>query len=111
MADADYAWDSDSELQCFDRDRHIQFLEMMFELLPSRYQSQEINRMTLAHFTVLGLNVLGALDRIDKQRVINWVLSFEACPKNEDELGNGQFYGFHGSRSSQFQANDEGVQR
>lgn len=64
MADANYAWDSDSELQCFDRDRHIQFLEMMFELLPSRYQSQEINRMTLAHFTVLGLNVLGALDRV-----------------------------------------------
>lgn len=111
MADSDYAWDSDSELQSFDRDRHVRFLEMMYDLLPSRYETQEINRMTLAHFTVLGLNVLGALDRIDKQRVINWVLSLQACPKNEDELDNGQLYGFHGSRSSQFRATDGGVQR
>nr|AAP50511.1 geranylgeranyltransferase type I beta subunit [Catharanthus roseus] len=108
MADDDYAWDSDSELQFFDRDRHVQFLEMMYDLLPSRYQSQEINHITLAHFAIVGLDILGALDRIDKQEVINWVLSLQAHPKNADELDNGQFYGFHGSRSSQFQSNDEG---
>ncbi|XP_059666243.1 geranylgeranyl transferase type-1 subunit beta [Cornus florida] len=93
----------------FDRDRHIHFLEMMYNLLPSDYQGQEINRLTLAYFAISGLDVLGALDRVDKEGIISWVLSFQAHPRNEAELNNGQFYGFHGSRSSQFQSSDNAV--
>uniref|UniRef100_A0A5B6ZQT8 Geranylgeranyl transferase type-1 subunit beta n=1 Tax=Davidia involucrata TaxID=16924 RepID=A0A5B6ZQT8_DAVIN len=98
-----------NSLSFFDKDRHIRFLEMMYQLLPSDYQGQEINRLTLAYFAISGLDVLGALDRVDKERVISWVLSLQAHPKNEAELNNGQFYGFHGSRSSQFQPNYNGV--
>uniref|UniRef100_A0A5B6ZUH3 Putative geranylgeranyl transferase type-1 subunit beta n=1 Tax=Davidia involucrata TaxID=16924 RepID=A0A5B6ZUH3_DAVIN len=98
-----------NSLSFFDKDRHIRFLEMMYQLLPSDYQGQEINRLTLAYFAISGLDVLGALDRVDKERVISWVLSLQAHPKNEAELNNGQFYGFHGSRSSQFQPNDNGI--
>lgn len=50
--------------EIFDRDRHVAFLEMMYNLLPSPYQIQEINRLTLAHFVVSGLDILGALDRV-----------------------------------------------
>ncbi|KAG7540321.1 hypothetical protein ISN45_Aa07g005400 [Arabidopsis thaliana x Arabidopsis arenosa] len=39
------------------------YLEMMYELLPYHYQSQEINRLTLAHFIISGLHFLGAIDR------------------------------------------------
>ncbi|XP_049404470.1 geranylgeranyl transferase type-1 subunit beta [Solanum stenotomum] len=92
----------------FDRNRHICYLEMMLELLPSPYQSQEINRLTLAYFVVCGLDILRSLDRVDKEGVINWVLSLKAHPQDEADLSNGQFYGFHGSRSSQFQPNDYG---
>ncbi|KAL3523800.1 hypothetical protein ACH5RR_016634 [Cinchona calisaya] len=101
--------DDFEEPQFFDKDRHLQFLEMMYALLPSHYQTQEINRLTLAYFIIVGFDVLGSLDRIDKDAVIKWVLSLQAHPKNEDELNKGQFYGFHGSRSSQFQSNVEGV--
>lgn len=48
----------------FDKDRHLVYLQMMYELLPYHYQSQEINRLTLAHFIISGLHFLGATDRV-----------------------------------------------
>ncbi|MBA0571305.1 hypothetical protein Golob_004885, partial [Gossypium lobatum] len=96
-------------LQYFDRDRHVTFLEMMYNLMPHHYQSQEINRLTLAFFTISGLHLLRALDRVDKDRVADWVLSFQAHPRSRAELKNGQFYGFHGSRTSQFPPDENGV--
>ncbi|XP_077216062.1 prenyltransferase family protein isoform X2 [Tasmannia lanceolata] len=91
-----------SESSSFEKDRHIYFLEMMFDTIPSMYQEQEINRLTLAYFAISGLHILSALDRVDKDRVANWVLSFQSHPGNISDLDNGEFYGFHGSRTSQF---------
>lgn len=54
---------SDS-LLFFDKERHVTYLEMMYQLLPYQYQSQEINRLTLAYFAISGLHLLGALDRV-----------------------------------------------
>ncbi|KAL6524674.1 hypothetical protein OROHE_015956 [Orobanche hederae] len=99
-------WNFDSETSVFERERHILYLEMMYQLLPSAYQDREINRLTLAYFVVSGLDILSALDRIDKEVLINWVLSLQAPPNNETPLENGFFYGFHGSRSSEFQSTD-----
>ncbi|KAK1409476.1 hypothetical protein QVD17_36002 [Tagetes erecta] len=110
MADeADLLSRSHSEDELFDRDRHIRYLEMNYQILPSPYETQEINHLTLAYFIISGLNILNALDRIDREAVIDWVLSLQAHPKNEGELNNGQFYGFHGSKSSQFHSVDNGV--
>ncbi|KAK8514950.1 hypothetical protein V6N13_121896 [Hibiscus sabdariffa] len=93
----------------FDRDRHVAFFEMLYNLMPYHYQSQEINRLTLAFFTISGLHLLKALDRVDKDRVVSWVLSFQAHPRSRAESKNGQFYGFHGSRTSQFPPDENGV--
>ncbi|XAR72026.1 Protein geranylgeranyltransferase type I [Bertholletia excelsa] len=82
---------------------------MMYELLPSEYQGQEINRLTLAYFVVSGLDMLGAVDRVDKEAVVNWVLSLQAHPKNEADLDSGQSYGFLGSRTTQFHLDDNRV--
>lgn len=48
----------------FEKDRHLIYLKMMYELLPHHYQSQEINRLTLAHFIISGLHFLGATDSV-----------------------------------------------
>ncbi|KAJ8428281.1 hypothetical protein Cgig2_034095 [Carnegiea gigantea] len=88
----------------FDKDRHIRFLDMMIDFLPSEYQPQEINHLTLAYFILSSLDILGALDRVDEEAVACWVLSFQVHPKHQDELSNGEFYGFLGSRSLQFPA-------
>ncbi|KAE8669256.1 putative Pentatricopeptide repeat-containing protein [Hibiscus syriacus] len=53
-----------SPLSYFDRDRHVAFFGMLFDLIPYRYQSQEISRLTLAFFTISGLHLLKALDRV-----------------------------------------------
>ncbi|EEF30079.1 geranylgeranyl transferase type I beta subunit, putative [Ricinus communis] len=93
----------------FNREHHIAYLEMMYQMLPNYYQSQEINRLTLAYFTISGLHILNALDRVDKDAVASWVLSFQAHPEDKSQLNNGQFYGFQGSRSSQFPLACNGV--
>ncbi|CAK7325670.1 unnamed protein product [Dovyalis caffra] len=93
----------------FDRDRHVAFLEMMYHILPYQYQTQEINHLTLVYFVISGLDILRSLDRVDKDAVAAWVLSLQANPGDEAELNNGQFYGFHGSLSSQFPSHNNGI--
>ncbi|GLT73645.1 hypothetical protein SLA2020_454880 [Shorea laevis] len=93
----------------FERDRHVAYLDMMYNVLPHHYQTQEINRLTLAYFTISGLHLLQASDRVDSDKVAGWVLSFLARPGSKAELKNGQFYGFHGSRTSQFPPDENGV--
>ena len=48
----------------FERDRHEAFLQMMQQMLPHHYQSQEINRLTLAYFVLSGLHLLGSLHSV-----------------------------------------------
>lgn len=64
LSDLESELDSISIPMFFDKNRHICYLEMMLELLPSPYQSQEINRLTLAYFVVCGLDILRSLDRV-----------------------------------------------
>ncbi|KAG5222541.1 hypothetical protein OIU76_013230 [Salix suchowensis] len=93
----------------FDKERHVAFLEMMYHMLPYHYQSQEINHLTLAYFVISGLGILGSLDRVDKDAVAAWVLSLQSNPGDKAELNSGQFYGFYGSRSSQFSSDNDGI--
>lgn len=48
--------------QPFEREKHVTYLQMMYQLLPHQYQTQEINRLTLAYFVVAGLDLLRSLD-------------------------------------------------
>ncbi|XP_020264059.1 geranylgeranyl transferase type-1 subunit beta isoform X4 [Asparagus officinalis] len=73
----------------FDKERHVFFLQVMLDSLPAEYETQEINTLTLAYFAVSALKILDALDLVDKVQIVNWVLSFQAHPKDESELKNG----------------------
>jgi len=99
----------DGEIGLFDVEKHVRYLEMMYEMLPSEYEGQEINHLTLAYFIISGLDVLGALDRVDKGRISNWVLSFQEHPENRITVNDVNFYGFYGSRTSQFLYDDTKV--
>ncbi|KAL9351675.1 hypothetical protein Peur_054355 [Populus x canadensis] len=46
---------------------------------------------------------------VDKDAVAAWVLSLQANSGDKAELKNGQFYGFHGSHSSQFRSDNNGI--
>ncbi|EEC69953.1 very-long-chain (3R)-3-hydroxyacyl-CoA dehydratase PASTICCINO 2B [Oryza sativa Japonica Group] len=86
----------------FARERHVLFLEAMASELPADYASQEVNHLTLAYFAVAGLSLLRELDSVNKDQIAKWILSFQVHPKTDNELDNGQFYGFCGSRTTQF---------
>ncbi|KAJ3693676.1 hypothetical protein LUZ60_009156 [Juncus effusus] len=83
-------------------ERHIAFSQMMLDELPAKYASQEINRVTLAYFAVSSLALLRSLHLVDKDEIARWVLSFQAKPNDSEKLDDGKFYGFCGSRTSQF---------
>ncbi|KAG7585301.1 Reverse transcriptase RNA-dependent DNA polymerase [Arabidopsis thaliana x Arabidopsis arenosa] len=84
----------------FEKDRHLMYLEMMYELLPYHYQSQEINRLTLAHFIISGLHFLGAIDRVDKDVVAK--SSHFPIDENRDSIYNGCFSAYYGSEAEGF---------
>jgi geranylgeranyl transferase type-1 subunit beta len=62
----------------FDRERHIQYFSHSLRQLPDAYAKLDTNRLTLVHFCVHALDLLGALEtHVDPQQVINWIYSLE----------------------------------
>ncbi|TVU21871.1 hypothetical protein EJB05_31542 [Eragrostis curvula] len=90
----------------FVRTHHVAFFDAMATELPEDYASQEVNHLTLAYFAVAGLSLLRELDRVNKDEIAKWVLSFQVHPEADDDVDNGQFFGFCGSRSTQFSLAD-----
>ncbi|KAF2318733.1 hypothetical protein GH714_010374 [Hevea brasiliensis] len=91
----------------FDRDRHVAYLEMMYQMLPAiTNRKRSIAHSRLLHHFRPGH---ARCSRSNKDAVASWVLSFQAHPGDKNQLNNGQFYGFQGSRSSQFPLGCDGV--
>ncbi|GJP63074.1 hypothetical protein CLOP_g20146 [Closterium sp. NIES-67] len=61
----------------FERDRHVSYFVNCLNGLPAAYESQESNRLTLAYFCVVALDLLQALDQVDRQKILNWVHSLK----------------------------------
>lgn len=93
---------AESELSGFARAHHVAFFDVMSTELPGDYASQEVNHLTLAYFAVAGLSILRELDRVNRDEISKWVLSFKVHPGADGDVDNGQFFGFCGSRSTQF---------
>lgn len=51
-------------LEMMQKDVHATFLELMYYLLPSPYETQEINHLTLAYFVISGLDILNSLHSV-----------------------------------------------
>ncbi|CAI5474016.1 unnamed protein product [Closterium sp. Yama58-4] len=61
----------------FERDRHVFYFVNCLNGLPAAYESQESNRLTLAYFCIVALDLLQALDKVDRQKILNWVHSLK----------------------------------
>lgn len=65
----------------FDKQKLVKFFMRSLFVIPSQYQGQDPNRLTLLYFAVSGLDVLGALDKIEnKSRIIDWIYSLQVLP-------------------------------
>uniref|UniRef100_A0AAQ6AMP1 Geranylgeranyl transferase type-1 subunit beta n=1 Tax=Amphiprion ocellaris TaxID=80972 RepID=A0AAQ6AMP1_AMPOC len=79
----------------FLRDRHVRFFQRTLQVLPERYASLETTRLTIIFFALSGLDVLDALDVIDRNTMIEWIYSLQVLP-TEDQ-SNLSRCGFRGS--------------
>ncbi|KAG2586985.1 hypothetical protein PVAP13_5NG089200 [Panicum virgatum] len=86
----------------FARAHHVAFFDARATELPDDYAPQEVNHLTLGYFAVGGLSLLRELDRVNKDEIAKWVLSFQVHPEARGDEDNGSFYGFCGYRSTQF---------
>ena len=61
----------------FDLKSHVKYFMKCLDLLPAPYSSLDTNRLTVAYFCVSGLDMLGAVDKVEKTRVIEWIYSLQ----------------------------------
>ncbi|CAM0878734.1 unnamed protein product [Alopecurus aequalis] len=95
----------EEQLVGFARAYHEAYLAAMAGELPRGYAKQEATHLTLAYFAVAGLSLVRALHWVNMDQIAEWILSFRVYPTANDELDNGQFYGFSGSRTTQYPSN------
>eukprot|EP00058_Branchiostoma_floridae_P024457 XP_002609947.1 hypothetical protein BRAFLDRAFT_124378 [Branchiostoma floridae] len=71
----------------FAKEKHVKFFKRCLQVLPSRYCSLDTTRLTVAFFALSGLDLLGALETINKQEIIDWIYSLQVLPDKDDEEG------------------------
>jgi len=71
---------------------HEKYLLHMLNVLPWPYVSQDSTRMTLIYFVIGSLDVLGKIDRVKKQEVIDYIYSLQIHP-DHDHPENAGFRG------------------
>ena len=58
----------------FDRERHIRYFCYSLRQLPDPYSKLDTNRLTLVHFCVHALDLLGALEeQVNVNQVVEWI--------------------------------------
>lgn len=71
----------DQKAPGFDKEKLIKFFMRSLYVIPAHYQGQDPNRLTLLYFTISGLDILGALDKIENPgRIIEWIYSLQVLP-------------------------------
>jgi geranylgeranyl transferase type-1 subunit beta len=80
---------------------HQNFLFYHYNFLPTPYQTQDSNRVTLAYFVFGAMDVMDCLShpKLNKQEVIDWVYSLQVLPgaQAEGHECHKQNLGFRGS--------------
>ena len=62
----------------FHRNRHVQYFASNLRQLPAGYSKLDTNRLTLVHFCVHALDLLGELEsQVDASHVIEWIYSLQ----------------------------------
>ena len=76
---------------------HLAFFKRCMQVMPSAYQSQEVNRLTLSYFIISGLDILGKIDMVDKEKTIDWIYSLQVLPDKDEPEKNIENCGFRGN--------------
>ncbi|CAG8482797.1 6958_t:CDS:2, partial [Scutellospora calospora] len=95
-----------------DRDKAIGYFKRCLEFLPKPYESNDTHRMTLAFYSLSGLDLLGALEtEFTQERInnwINWIYAQQILPDENNPELNERICGFRGSPFSGLPYNPNG---
>jgi len=97
----------------FERTRHIRYFTNCLQSLPEQYTAADTNRLTLVHFCVQSLDILGCLPThpnccgnvdeeviLDNQAIIEWIYGLQTIPtlteNNDDDSATYIGGGFKG---------------
>jgi len=72
------------------------YLKNMLYVLPGPYASQDSNRLTLIYFTVSALDLIGKLETVDRQQIIDFVYAQQVLPDSTNPDNNKNMCGFRG---------------
>ncbi|KAL8610793.1 hypothetical protein ACOMHN_016776 [Nucella lapillus] len=79
------------------REKHVKYFQRILRVIPGHYASLDTHRMTIAFFALSGLDLLGALHEVekDKSAFIDWIYSLQVLPNSSGS--NVSQCGFRGS--------------
>ncbi|KAF9823837.1 hypothetical protein SFRURICE_013374 [Spodoptera frugiperda] len=78
--------------------QHVKYFMRFLNILPSSLSSHDTTRVTIAYFSVSGLDVLGAISSVSldlKTRIIEWIYRLQVHPDKNN--GDMSMCGFQGS--------------
>ena len=77
------------------REKTIEYFKEHLESLPEHYTVLDTSRLTVVYFCVVGLDILGEIESIDKQKIIDTVYAMQLSPKAKagHQGFAGSFYG------------------
>ncbi|KAG7300193.1 hypothetical protein JYU34_015743 [Plutella xylostella] len=78
--------------------QHVKYFMRFLNILPSSLSTHDTTRVTIAYFSISGLDVLGATSNLSldlRSRIIEWIYRLQVQPKDEDM----SMCGFLGSSS------------
>ncbi|KAF0408180.1 Geranylgeranyl transferase type-1 subunit beta [Gigaspora margarita] len=100
------------DVKVFDRDKTIGYFKRCLEFLPKPYESSDTHRMTLAFYSLSGLDLLGVLETEFTQERINnwidWIYAQQILPDENNPELNERICGFRGSPFSGLPYNPNG---
>lgn len=67
-----------NKMKEFNRDCHIRYFAHCLKQLPSQYSSLDTNRLTLVHFAIQALDILGSLpNQKEKKDIVQWIYKLQ----------------------------------
>jgi hypothetical protein len=75
---------------------HVKYFQKMLQLMPEPYSEIDTSRMTAIYFSVVGLDILGSLDSIDKVQIVEFVYSLQLRPSPQQQRHSSGQFGFIG---------------
>lgn len=72
----------------FNRDVHVSYFKTCLETLPEPYTSAETNACSLLYFSVVGLDILGELESLNRDKIIKYVYSLQLTNGNVSNINS-----------------------